>query len=322
MHVTDVVRKTPSLIFGIARTCEKLVFSDAQDYTINFCCEGNISKTLGSSPSSLASCGESVLVCDTNNKALRLVSSLQSYKRLGIKINAFIELFQLNKDVPYSVESVSLQDGIAVLENVKTAMKDIERNANYRTGKRCPQGPDLAFTKPTRNSFEMLYKSFKGIDDYLQDNNLLHLLDELSFASFTTLDVEHFFFSMRTPSRPTSDMSDYAIRRQMCILESVEKTYQSSFVFYTGPQSHYKKRTVKLKEPEWLRGRENQREHSTAAASVQNENDEANKERQKEEVRGMQSFAKEFGRGVRQQRVRGKTKERAGTLPLALSMAR
>ena len=35
-----------------------------------------------------------------------------------------------------------------------------------------------------------------------------------------------------------------------------------------------------------------------------------------------QSFAKEFGRGVRQQRTRGKTKGRAGTLPLALSMFR
>ena len=34
----------------------------------------------------------------------------------------------------------------------------------------------------------------------------------------------------------------------------------------------------------------------------------------------MQSVAKEFGQGVRQQRMRGKTKERTGTLPLALSM--
>ena len=47
------------------------------------------------------------------------------------------------------MESVSLQDGIAVLEDVKTAMKNIERNAYYHTGKRCPQGPDLAFAKPT-----------------------------------------------------------------------------------------------------------------------------------------------------------------------------
>ena len=38
--------------------------------------------------------------------------------------------------------------------------------------------------------------------------------------------------------------------------------------------------------------------------------------------RQRKSFAKEFGRGVRQQRARGKTKERAGIPPLALSMFR
>ena len=38
--------------------------------------------------------------------------------------------------------------------------------------------------------------------------------------------------------------------------------------------------------------------------------------------RALQSFAKEFGRGVRQQPMRGKTKEKAGTFPLALSMFR
>ena len=43
------------------------------------------------------------------------------------------------------------------------------------------------------------------------------------------------------------------------------------------------------------------------------------KERQS---KALQSFAKEFGRGVRQQQTRGKTKERAGTLPPALSMFR
>ena len=110
--------------------------------SLNFCSEGNISKTLGkevgsgdgftpcfSSPSSLASFGESVFVCDTDNRELRLVSCLQSYKQLGRKMNAFIKLLQLDEDVPHSVESASLQDGIVVLEDVKTVMKDIERNA-------------------------------------------------------------------------------------------------------------------------------------------------------------------------------------------------
>ena len=43
------------------------------------------------------------------------------------------------------------------------------------------------------------------------------------------------------------------------------------------------------------------------------------KERQR---KALQSFAKEFRRDVRQQRTRGKTRERAGTFPLALSMFR
>ena len=46
------------------------------------------------------------------------------------------------------------------------------------------------------------------------------------------------------------------------------------------------------------------------------------KERQRRALQSFECFAKEFGRGVRQQRTRGKTKERAGKLPLALSMFR
>ena len=39
-----------------------------------------------------------------------------------------------------------------------------------------------------------------------------------------------------------------------------------------------------------------------------------------EEAKELRLFAKEFGQGVGQQRVRGKTQEKAGTLPLAISM--
>ena len=42
----------------------------------------------------------------------------------------------------------------------------------------------------------------------------------------------------------------------------------------------------------------------------------------REEARELRLFAKEFGQGVRQQRVGDKTKEKAGTLPLVLRMIR
>ena len=126
----------------------------------------------------------------------------------------------------------------------------------------------------------------------------------------TVLQVEHFFAGMRTPTRPTPDMHDYASRRPNCIIESLQKTYQSSFVVYSGPQSHYIEKKVHEKEPEWLYERCKSRTVHTLE-----ERDET-----REEAKELRLFAKEFGQGVRQQRVRGKTQERAGTLPLAISM--
>ena len=189
-------------------------------------------------------------------------------------------------------------------------MKEIEVQARGRTGRRCPQGPDLGFTKPTRDSFQMLHFSFAKIKSILDDKGLLHIAEEIDFSSFTTLQVEHFFAGMRTPSRPTPDMHDYASRRPNCIIESLQKTYQSSFVVYSGPQSHYIENKVHEKEPEWLYERCKSRTVHTLE-----ERDET-----REEAKELRLFAKEFGQGVRQQRVRGKTQERAGTLPLAISM--
>ena len=51
-------------------------------------------------------------------------------------------------------------------------------------------------------------------------------------------------------------------------------------------------------------------------------NEETSAEGKERQRKALQSFAKELGRGVRQQRTRGKTKESAGTLLLVLSMFR
>ena len=48
-------------------------------------------------PSSLASFKEYVFVCNVNNQAIRIVSSLKSFKELGKKIGPFIELFDLDE---------------------------------------------------------------------------------------------------------------------------------------------------------------------------------------------------------------------------------
>ncbi|PFX11083.1 hypothetical protein AWC38_SpisGene25451 [Stylophora pistillata] len=86
---------------------------------------------------------------------------------------------------------------------------------------------------------------------------------------------------------------------------------------YTGPQSHYTERTINKREPEWLYDRAKLREEQFRPENSVNEEDDLH-----EGARELRLFAKESGQGVRQQRVRDNTKEKAGTLPLALSTIR
>ena len=82
----------------------------------------------------------------------------------------------------------------------------------------------------------------------------------------------------------------------------------SSFSMYTGP------RTINKREPEWLYDGAKLREnHFRPEDSVKKKDEEA---------RELRLFAKELRKGVRQQRVRDKTKEKAGTLPLVQRLIR
>ena len=149
----------------------------------------------------------------------------------------FIELFQLEEELSRKPSfQPSLEDGLIILKEAADFMKDVERQAYFRTGRRCPQGPDLALSKPTRDAFKMLHSLFEKTNSFFSENDLQHIAKDICFPSFTTLHVEHFFAGMRTPSRPTPDMHDYGSRRPSCIVESVQKVYHSSFSVYTGPR--------------------------------------------------------------------------------------
>ena len=147
-------------------------------------------------------------------------------------MDSFIDLFQLREDSGKEHhQPTSMNDGLKILKGTADFMKEIEVQARARTGRRCPQGPDLRFTKPTRDSFQMLHSSFVKIKSILDDKGLLHIAEVIDFSSFTTLQIEHFLAGMRTPSRPTPDMHDYASRWPNCIIESLQKNYQSSSLF-------------------------------------------------------------------------------------------
>ncbi|CAH3199284.1 unnamed protein product, partial [Porites evermanni] len=84
-----------------------------QDHTVNFFIEeeSRITYSLGTvqgfqdgntvafnSASSLASFGETIFVCDTSDRAVRIITNLTTYRLLGEKMDSFIDFFQLRED--------------------------------------------------------------------------------------------------------------------------------------------------------------------------------------------------------------------------------
>ena len=141
--MSSVLKKNPSSILGIGRTEEKLVFSDCQDHTVNFFVEeeSRITYSLGTvqsfqdgytvafnSPSSLVAFGETVFVCDTSNRAVRIITSLTTYRLLGERMDSFIDLFQLREDSDkdYVNHHTSLNDGLKIVKGTADLMKEIE----------------------------------------------------------------------------------------------------------------------------------------------------------------------------------------------------
>ena len=152
VRVIDVFEKAPSLKLGMTKTSQKLVFSNTSDHTLNYFADNKVTVTLGesegfrdgyspcfNSPLHITSFQENIFVCDVNNKALRLVSSMSVYKQFGRQLSAFIDLFQLDEDFAYQGAGPTLDEGIATLKDVATTMNTTSSLLSHREA--MPPGP-------------------------------------------------------------------------------------------------------------------------------------------------------------------------------------
>ena len=89
--------------------------------------------------------------------------------------------------------------------------------------------------------------------------------------------------------------------------------YQKDFSYFTGPNSFYPEKIIKG-EPPKIKTR------PPSSQQTEGRNSSGSKEEDTIPETVMRAFAGEYGRGVRQENVRSKTKELTGTLPYALSM--
>ena len=101
----------------------------------------------------------------------------------------------------------------------------------------------------------------------------------------------------------------YGYKRARGVQDNMMRIYQKHFSYFTCPNSFYPERIINSDPPDFgLRQTKQMATH------------EGNQELTKEDVEELKEFAREYGRGVRQDNVRSMTKELTGTLPYALSL--
>ena len=162
----------------------------------------------------------------------------------------------------------------------------------------------MTILRCTRQSFLIVLEWLTSLTNTLTEIGHGHLLDRIFFESMTTLDVECYFKGMRADhDLPT--VAHYVYRRA--------RIYQKDFSYFTGPNSFYPEKIIKG-EPSNIKTR------PPSSQQTEGRNSSGSKEENTMRENVMREFAGEYGRGVRQENVRSKTKELTGTLPYALSM--
>ena len=226
---------------------------------------------------SLSAYRNTVFICDTGNKSVRMLMSAKA---------------------------------LIPLQKRFTFLNRHEHKALERTGKRNTNDLDLTIPRATRQSFLIVLESLTSLTNTMTETGHEHLLDRICFESKTTLSVECFFKGMRADhDMPTA--ANYAFRRARCVQDDMLRIYQKDISYFTGPNSFYPEKIIEGEPPNIKRRPSKQSQISEGTGS---------KEEDKRREAVMREFVGEYGKGVRQENVRSKTKELTGTLPYALSM--
>ncbi len=104
------------------------------------------------------------------------------------------------------------------------------------------------------------------------------------------------------------DPHQYSIRRQQCLYNDMKRKYTQDFSYFTGPREYYPDKEV-AGRASYVPSLSNQLPPPVLDIS---------KEEKLIQKQAMLQIAGEFGRGVKQQKVRDRTKELPGSLPYVM----
>ena len=101
-------------------------------------------------------------------------------------------------------------------------------------------------------------------------------------------------------------VTNYAYRRARRVQDGMLRIYQGELSYFTGPNSFYPEKIIKGEPP-------NSKKRPNKQSAIPDGTGSKEEDRRREVV--MREFVREYGKGVRQENVRSKTKELTGTLP-------
>lgn len=136
-------------------------------------------------PSGIAAAGKSLLVCDSGNRALRLVTSAVPLKELLQLLQKVARIWGLEKD---HEKEYSLEESLVVLREIVAFFDAMEEGNHQRTGKRgSAQGPDGNVSTVVRKAVKLGVSSLVRLKEILNELDSADLEKDFRFTAVCQL---------------------------------------------------------------------------------------------------------------------------------------
>ena len=175
-----------------------------------------------------------------------------------------------------------------------------EEENRKRTGRRSTQGPDQIIPYLGRRLFVLMHESLGRLANLFEEIHVSSITRKICFASLVTLSIES-FFSLMCGDDPMPTQLAYGTRRSTCLRELDKRMYDGEFVYLTGPSSYYPEKIIHASPPPYP-SKVSKLQEGISKLSLTDK-------------LTLQDFACVYGRNVRQNSVREKTKEETYHLP-------
>ena len=110
-------------------------------------------------PSALCAYRNTVFVCDTGNKAVRMLTSAKGLVALQTVMAGYAKIFRLDREAKEDNHPLTFDENMKHIQEVIAFFSAHEQQVLERTGKRSTNGPEMTVPRTTQQSFHIALDS-------------------------------------------------------------------------------------------------------------------------------------------------------------------